>query len=174
MSKKSKRKFEIQISDFDNIKKTVDKINHGGNKPFTLSFENKKIHQPVGSKATICELDVRMKWNIPSELLCTYMVTYNNVCFHVKAVAICCDEDVFDASKGVVIATTRAENAAYAEGYRRLELLCKEFERLKIACENAIQDLSCYYYHNNMFLDEVFEEIQTKTIEHNNKEKTDK
>ena len=149
------KNFSIPASDFDAIKSKVDTINCEGNKPFTLTFLDKKVYRPDNSTATVCEMVVLMNWNIPDELQTIYTNCPNNVVFPIKAVAVCHEDDEFDEKKGRIIAMTKAESKAYEEAFRRLSLLGMQFARLVYACETNMKKLSEYWKHNKTFMEEL-------------------
>lgn len=143
---------KIEKSEFDNIKLTTDCINHG-NKPFTLRFTDKKVYCPKNTKnATICEMNVRMVWNIPVEM-CTSLTDCNwNTDFKVKAMTICHEEDTFSKTKGPLIASAKAENIAYSEAARRLTLMQLQLARMVEACGNGISKMQKFRQHNIDFI----------------------
>lgn len=176
MAKQNKNSYRIAASDFDKINKNMDVINHNGNKPFTLTFCDKKVYQPDNSRAVVCEMTAAMKWNIPEELRCAYTGHWDNILFSVKGVALCHEDDEFDFKKGSLIAATKAENCAYEEAFRRLSLLAPQFNSMALACLNAMKNLAAYYKHNQNFMNDVIEgkpkpEKKNKT---NKTNKTDK
>ena len=148
------------VSGFDLINPKVDNFNVG--KPFKLKFSNKQCNRVKNSNTVICTMNAIMYWNIPAGFWCDCMMSQEDVQFNVKGVAICNENDEFDYKTGCAIATTRAENEAYKEAFRRLSLLMTQFDRISLCCADNMRKMNKYFEHNEEHLKYVIDNVRCK------------